>query len=177
MDHVVLVSDAGEPIGSARKADVHGADTPLHLAFSCYVHDDAGRLLVTRRALAKRSWPGVWTNSFCGHPAPGEAAEDAVRRHARRELGLELSDLHVVLPDFRYRAVDPAGIVENEVCPVFSARAAGPLHPAPDEVMEHAWVAPADLDRAVGLAPWAFSPWLVLQLPRLAGATTRESVA
>jgi len=177
MDHVVLVSDAGEPIGSARKADVHGASTPLHLAFSCYVHDDAGRLLVTRRALAKRSWPGVWTNSFCGHPAPGEAAEDAVRRHARRELGLELSDLHVVLPDFRYRAVDPAGIVENEVCPVFSARAAGPLEPAPDEVMEHAWVVQADLERAVGLAPWAFSPWLVLQLPRLAGATTRGSAA
>lgn len=177
MDHVVLVSDAGEPIGSAPKADVHGARTPLHLAFSCYVQDDAGRLLVTRRALVKRTWPGVWTNSFCGHPAPGEAAEDAVRRHAGRELGLELSHLHVVLPDFRYRAVDPAGVVENEVCPVFLARAAGPLHPAPDEVMDHAWVAQPDLARAVTLAPWAFSPWLVLQLPGLVGAAAQESAA
>lgn len=170
MDQVVLVSDAGEPVGTAPKADVHGARTPLHLAFSCYVHDDAGRLLVTRRALGKRTWPGVWTNAFCGHPAPGEAAEDALRRHARRELGLELTDVRVVLPDFRYRAVDPAGVVENELCPVFRARAAGPLDPSPDEVLEHAWVAPADLARAVQLAPWAFSPWLVLQLPRLDAA-------
>ena len=76
-----------------------------------------------------------------------------------------------------HRGPDASGIVENEVCPVFSARAAGPLEPAPDEVMEHAWVVQADLERAVGLAPWAFSPWLVLQLPRLAGATTRGSAA
>jgi isopentenyl-diphosphate delta-isomerase len=167
MDLVVLVSDAAEPIGSAPKADVHGAATPLHLAFSCYVHDDEGRVLVTRRALTKHTWPGVWTNSFCGHPAPGEPWEHAVRRHARLELGLELRDLHMVLPDFRYRAVDPAGIVENEVCPVFRARPAGPLDPAPDELLQHAWVAPSDLAQAARLTPWAFSPWLVLQLEQL----------
>lgn len=170
MEHVVLLSDAGEPIGTAPKAEVHGAGTPLHLAFSCYLSDDAGRVLVTRRALTKRTWPGVWTNSFCGHPGPGEPMEDAVRRHARRELGIELADLHVVLPDFRYRAVDSSGVVENEVCPVFRARLVGDVddvEPAPDEVAEHAWVDPADLTRAARLAPWAFSPWLVLQLDRL----------
>jgi isopentenyl-diphosphate delta-isomerase len=167
MDLVVLVSEAGEPVGSAPKADVHGAATPLHLAFSCHVHDDEGRVLVTRRALTKHTWPGVWTNSFCGHPAPGEPWEDAVRRHARLELGLELRDLHVVLPDFRYRAEDATGVVENEVCPVFRARADGDLAPAPGEVLEHAWADPADLARAARLAPWAFSPWLVLQLEQL----------
>ncbi len=167
MDHVVLVSDAGEPIGTAPKADVHGLATPLHLAFSCYLYDDAGRLLVTRRALTKRTWPGVWTNSFCGHPRPDEPTDDAVRRHARRELGVELTDLAPLLPDFRYRAVDPSGVVENEVCPVFRARPLGDPDPAPDEVLEHAWVAPADLARAARLAPWAFSPWLVRQLAEL----------
>ena len=167
MEHVVLLSDAGEPIGAAPKAGVHGLATPLHLAFSCYVHDDDGRLLVTRRALTKQSWPGVWTNSFCGHPRPAEPLADAVRRHARRELGAELVDLQLVLPDFRYRAVDPSGVMENEMCPVFRARALGGLDPAPDEVLEHAWVRPADLARAARLTPWAFSPWLVLQLDKL----------
>ncbi|MBN9185976.1 isopentenyl-diphosphate Delta-isomerase [Microbacterium sp.] len=167
MDEVVLLSPDGEEIGRAPKAAVHGADTPLHLAFSCYLHDDRGRILVTRRALEKRSWPGVWTNSFCGHPAPGEPVADAVRRHARHELRIEIGDLALELPLFRYRAVDPAGVVEHEVCPVYSARALTPLAPSPHEVMEYAWAEPAQLAAATRATPWAFSPWLVLQVELL----------
>jgi len=167
MDEVVLLSPEGEEIGRAPKAAVHGADTPLHLAFSCHLRDELGRLLVTRRALGKRSWPGVWTNSFCGHPAPGEPIEDAVARHARHELGAELSELRLEHADFRYRAVDPAGVVENELCPVFSARAGSALAPNPTEVMDARWVEPERLAAAVRAAPWAFSPWLVLQAESL----------
>ena len=172
MEHVVLLSDTGDPIGTAPKATVHGADTPLHLAFSCYLFDATGRILITRRALTKRSWPGVWTNSFCGHPAPGEAVEDAVRRHGRDELGVEVDDLRVELPHFRYRAVDPAGIVENEICPVYRARAASAVAPDPDEVMDLVWVDPERLTAAARLTPWAFSPWLTLQLEQLGLART-----
>ena len=167
-EEVVLVDDAGHPIGAADKVSVHTFDTPLHLAFSCHVYRADGKVLVTRRALTKLTWPGVWTNSFCGHPGPSESLENAVARRARHELGITVERLEVVLPDFRYRAVDASGIVENEVCPVFRATIVGELAPSPDEVSEWAWIEPDALRAAVAAAPFAFSPWLVLQLEELA---------
>lgn len=168
---VVLLAEDGTPIGEAPKATVHGtvdstgagAGTPLHLAFSCHVYSPAGDLLLTRRALSKPTWPGVWTNSFCGHPGPGERLEDAVRRRALEELGLRLDAVESLLPDFRYRAVDAGGTVENEVCPVFRAVASGDPDPAPGEVAEWAWTTPGKASAAIAAAPFAFSPWLVLQ--------------
>lgn len=175
LEQVVLLDERGSPIGARDKSEVHTHDTALHLAFSCHLLD-AGRILLTRRALGKQTWPGVWTNSFCGHPAPGEALEDAVRRRARHELGLELEHVRVVLPDFRYRAVDASGIVENEVCPVFVARPVGDPQPNPDEVAEHRWVEIDAIGTAVASTPFVFSPWLALQLPELlaVGALTDE---
>lgn len=169
-EFVVLVSEEGQPIGSADKATVHTTDTPLHLAFSCHVFNEAGEVLVTRRALAKKTWPGVWTNSFCGHPAPEEAPEDALQRRARQELGFTVTDVRSALPDFRYRAVDASGVVEFEICPVFVARAINEPLPEPDEVCEFAWVEPHALLAAVEATPWAFSPWITLQLPALRDA-------
>ena len=99
MDDVTLLAEDGTAVGVLPKSEVHTTDTPLHLAFSCYVLDRNGRLLVTRRALSKRTWPGVWTNSFCGHPRPDEEMLDAVRRRAADELGLRLSAVRLVLPD------------------------------------------------------------------------------
>ncbi len=164
IEQVVLVADDGTPTGVADKFAVHTTHTPLHLAFSCHVYNDAGEVLVTRRALGKLTWPGVWTNSFCGHPAPGESQESAIARRALRELGITLMDLDVVLPDFRYRAVDASGIVENEICPVYRAVTADAVNPSPDEVAEWEWVDPQSLRDAVAAAPFAFSPWLALQL-------------
>jgi isopentenyl-diphosphate delta-isomerase len=161
---VILVADDGTPIGTADKRTVHSSDTPLHFAFSCHVFDGEGRVLVTRRSLQKLTWPGVWTNAFCGHPGPDEPVEQAIARRADRELGMAVRDVELVVPDFRYRAVDASGIVENEVCPVYRAVADSPLDPRPDEVAEHAWVEPEALRAAVLAAPFAFSPWLALQL-------------
>ena len=169
-EFVVLVSEEGVPIGTADKATVHTTDTALHLAFSCHVFNDAGEILVTRRALSKKTWPGVWTNSFCGHPAPDEQPEDALHRRARQELGFEVTDVSPALPDFRYRAVDASGVVEYEICPVFIARAVSAPVPEPDEVCEFVWADPRALLAAVEATPWAFSPWITLQLPALNAA-------
>ncbi|MRG59818.1 isopentenyl-diphosphate Delta-isomerase [Agromyces sp. CFH 90414] len=173
VEEVVLLDSEDRPIGTAPKASVHGADTARHLAFSCHVFDDAGRLLVTRRALVKQAWPGVWSNSFCGHPAPAETLPHAIRRRGEFELGLELTDIEPVLPFFHYRAVDASGVVENELCPVYTARTASTPVPHPGEVAEYEWVDPEALAEGIRHAPWAFSPWLVLQaqlLPFLGGS-------
>lgn len=166
-EHVVLLDEDGREIGTAPKSSVHGTDTALHLAFSCHVYNSSGELLVTRRALGKTAWPGVWTNSFCGHPKPAEPVLTAVHRRAEYELGITLQDVRLALPLFRYRAVDASGIVEHEICPVYTAVTDDELVLNPLEVVESRWVDPADLGSSLVTTPWAFSPWLVLQAEQL----------
>jgi isopentenyl-diphosphate delta-isomerase len=166
---VVLLDEQLQPAGVLPKSQVHHRDTPLHLAFSCYVFDESGRLLVTRRATGKRTWPGVWTNSCCGHPLPDEPSSVAAARRLREELGVRLTRNAVVLPEFRYRAVAPDGAVENEFCPVLVAAVQGELQPDPAEVMECKWVPWPEVVSLASVAPWVISPWAALQIPRLAG--------
>lgn len=161
---VVLCTEDGHKAGTALKAEVHTASTPLHFAFSAWLFDDCGNVLLTRRALNKLTWPGVWTNSFCGHPGPDETFEEALVRRASEELGTTVKKIESVLPSFRYRAVDASGIVENEICPVFFAEVDGELNPNPDEVCEFEWVSMENLKVAVERVPFIFSPWLVEEL-------------
>ncbi|MEU4195256.1 isopentenyl-diphosphate Delta-isomerase [Kribbella sp. NPDC026611] len=159
---VVLLDESGRAIGTEAKATVHHATTPLHLAFSSYVVDAAGRVLITQRALSKPTWPGSWTNSCCGHPLPDEPLEDAVRRRLTDELGITADRVDLVLPQFRYRAEMPTGVVENELCPVYLVPWTGDATPNPTEVESYRWL------------PWsevrdfpALSPWCLLQLAEL----------
>lgn len=161
---VVLCTENGHKAGTALKAEVHTSSTPLHFAFSAWLFDDCGNVLLTRRALNKLTWPGVWTNSFCGHPGPDETFEEALVRRASEELGTTVKKIESVLPSFRYRAVDASGIVENEICPVFFAEVDGELNPNPDEVCEFEWVSMGNLKEAVERVPFIFSPWLVEEL-------------
>ena len=167
---VVLVDDGGTPIGTAPKDSVHSENTPLHLAFSAYGFNENGDLLVTRRALGKRTWPGVWTNTCCGHPAPGEPLEDAVRRRLHDELGLTAGRLQLVLPAFRYRAVARDGMVENEVCPVFFVQLSGTVRARSSEVSDWAWCRIEQFDQAISGTPFAFSPWAQAQMQELRAA-------
>ncbi len=146
-EKIVLVKEGGAHIGIADKLASHHANTPLHLAFSCYVFNDDGQLLVTQRAKSKKVWPGVWTNSVCGHPAPGEEMLDAIKRRLDYELGMQADGFTVVLPDYRYKTPPFKGIIENEFCPVYFARAISDVGPNPEEVEDYKWVS-WDLYRA-----------------------------
>lgn len=165
-EQVVLLDEEGHAVGTADKLGVHHAGTPLHLAFSCYLFDGAGNVLLTRRADDKRTFPGVWTNSCCGHPAPGEPLAEAVRRRVEQELGTSLTDLRLVLPRFRYRA-EQDGVVENEMCPVYVALAQGPVDPDPTEVGETAWEPWADFRAAVLSGAREVSVWCREQVEQL----------
>jgi isopentenyl-diphosphate delta-isomerase len=130
---IVLVDDDGTAIGTMPKPLVHHGETPLHRAFSAYLFADDGRLLVTRRAEDKQTFPGMWTNTVCGHPGPDEDDAAAIARRARFELCLGVVDLRPALPGYRYRA-EFRGVVENEVCPVYLGRFTGSPAPDPTEV-------------------------------------------
>jgi isopentenyl-diphosphate delta-isomerase len=166
VESVVLLDESGRARGVAGKAGVHHDQTPLHLAFSCYVFNDAGQFLLTRRAESKRVFPGVWTNSCCGHPAPGEAAADAVRRRLAQELGITVPSVTLLLPRFRYQArMD--GVLENEMCPVFAVRADGPVDPDPAEVADVEWVDWDAFRTQVLTGQRTISPWCAQQVAEL----------
>jgi len=173
-EFVVLVDASGHAIGTAPKATVHHRHTPLHLAFSCYIFDASGHLLLTRRALEKPTWPGAWTNSFCGHPGPAEEIFDAVRRRAREELGIALDHLQLTLPTFRYEATMANGTRENELCPVFTATTREEVRPDPSEVEAHEWVGWKAFRDDVLSGNRDVSPWAARQVADLAERATAD---
>ncbi len=165
---VALVDEEGREIGMAPKEEVHHEFTPLHRGFSVYLFERSGRLLVQRRAVSKLTWPGVWSNSCCGHPAPGESVVDAIIRRVPEELGVAPENVWIALPHFRYRAVSPQGIVENELCPVAVGRIDGVrLVPNPQEIAQVRWLRWSSWLRKVESEPDRVSPWARLQTAAL----------
>ncbi|MDP9906181.1 isopentenyl-diphosphate Delta-isomerase [Arthrobacter bambusae] len=165
-DPVVLLNDANEPIGTCPKADAHQGDGIRHLAFSCYAFDANGRVLLTRRAWTKETFPGVMTNTCCGHPVPGETLVEAVKRRMRDELNLEVNDLQLALPDFEYVAQSNE-YVEREFCPVFACRVDHDPVPNPVEVDEAWWEPWVDVVALAEVQLSPLSPWARLQVPLL----------
>jgi isopentenyl-diphosphate Delta-isomerase len=173
VESVVLLDEAGYAIGTADKTAVHHAQTPLHLAFSCYLFNEAGQFLLTRRAGSKRTWPGVWTNTCCGHPLPDEPLTGSVLRRLREELGISAAKLTLVLPRFRYQAQMANGVRENELCPVYAAYTDVPPNPDPAEVAETRWLDWDEFREAVGAGRQPVSPWCALQLRELTALGSR----
>jgi len=174
---VVLLDPAGHPCGSADKAAVHGASTPLHLAFSIFLFNQSGQTLFQQRAWSKQTWPGIWSNACCGHPAPEETLEAAAHRRLNQELGLKTVRLRLALPHFRYRA-RYLGVEENEICPVFIGWCEETPKPNPLEVAATRWIdwqqfvaeetAPAKYEDA------AYSPWSRMEAAALAQSFSIE---
>ncbi|TDC76244.1 isopentenyl-diphosphate Delta-isomerase [Streptomyces hainanensis] len=152
-----LVDEDGRTIGTAEKLSAHRAPGLLHRAFSVFLFDPAGRLLLQRRAAGKYHSPGVWSNTCCGHPYPGEPPFLAATRRTAEELGAAPALLREA-GTVRYNHPDPAsGLVEQEYNHLYAGVVTEPLRPDPAEVDETAFVTPGELSRL--RAARAFSVW------------------
>ncbi len=157
-----LVDENGVTIGTAEKLAAHQPPGQLHRAFSVFLFDERGRLLLQQRALGKYHSPGVWSNTCCGHPYPGEAPFAAAARRTFEELGVSPS----LMPEagtVRYNHPDPAsGLVEQEFNHLFVGLVQAPPRPDPEEVGATAFVTPGEL--AERHAKDTFSAWFMTVL-------------
>ncbi|MDQ0906193.1 isopentenyl-diphosphate Delta-isomerase [Streptomyces canus] len=157
-----LVDEHGVTIGTAEKLAAHQPPGQLHRAFSVFLFDEQGRLLLQQRALGKYHSPGVWSNTCCGHPYPGEAPFAAAARRTYEELGVSPS-LLAEAGTVRYNHPDPdSGLVEQEYNHLFVGMVQSPLAPDPEEVGATAFVTPDEL--AERHAKDAFSSWFMTVL-------------
>ncbi len=135
---VVLVDEQNNVLGTMPKAEVHSAQTPLHRAFSSFIFNNRGELLLQQRSQAKKTWPLVWSNSCCGHPGLDESNIDAAKRRLQAELGLSVEDLVEVEP-YRY-CFTRYGVMENEICPIIVGKTDTQPVINPDEVEAVRWM-------------------------------------
>jgi isopentenyl-diphosphate delta-isomerase len=159
-DYVVLVNEKNEPMGTKEKLEAHSAQTPLHRGFSLFLFNHKKELLLQQRSKKKKTWPGVWTNSCCGHPMLEESPIAAARRRLVFELGIQTAEVTMILPNYRYR-FEKDGIVENEFCPVMIGYSDQQPLPNPDEVQAVRWIPWVDWITETKKNPASYSPWCV----------------
>lgn len=167
MEHVILVDSQDREIGESEKLRAHEA-AALHRAVSVFVFDSAGRLLLQRRAAGKYHSAGLWTNTCCGHPRPGETAADAAARRLREEMGV-VCELRPAFT-FTYRAELEGGLTEHEVDHVFLGTFDGEPAPDPEEAQDWRWAEPVEIAREVAARPEEFTVWFRLVLDRALAA-------
>ncbi len=158
MEQVILVDEQNNQVGVADKESVHTTNTPLHRAFSLFLFNNKKQLLLTKRASTKKTFPGVWTNSVCGHVSPGETPIDAVKRRVQEELKIHISDVYEEAP-YRYRFTDNNGVVENEICPIFVARTNEQPVLNVREVDDFKWIDWNTFIETIQKHPGSYSPW------------------
>jgi isopentenyl-diphosphate delta-isomerase len=164
-EKLILVDSGDRAVGSLSKAECHDGDGVLHRAFSIFVFNDAGELLLQRRSADKRLWPLYWSNSCCSHPRLGESMEEATQRRLAEELGMS-SDLRPLFA-FEYHARFGDLGSEHELCHVFAGTSDDPVRANATEIAEWRWITPERLDHEMRTRPEIFTPWFALEWPRV----------
>lgn len=162
---LILVDHQDHETGFLDKGSCHDGDGLLHRAFSLFVFNTKGQLLLQQRAADKRLWPGYWANSCCSHPRRGEQMDQAVQRRLQQELGMhcELEYLYRFEYQARYRELG----AEHELCWVYVGSTDAPVQANPTEIDDWRFVEPDQLDEELAAQPDRFTPWLQLEWKRL----------
>jgi len=160
-DTLILVDADDNEIGSCEKVDCHLGDGQLHRAFSVFLFNPDGELLIQQRAANKMLWGGYWANSCCSHPRVGEDTLTAAHRRIHEELGVacELRYLYKFVYQARFGDIGS----EHENCWVFAGHFDGEVNINPDEISDWRFIKPAELTRDIASNGDAYTPWLKLE--------------
>lgn len=160
-EELILVDELDNEIGHLSKAASHDGDGVRHRAFSLFLFNDAGELLLQRRSAQKRLWPGFWANSCCSHPRRGESMLAATQRRLQDELNVSAAVQFVY--SFCYQAPFQSLGSENELCHVFLGKIDGQVRPNKSEIQSIRYLSVAQLSDALERNSEEFTPWLQLE--------------
>lgn len=162
---LILVDSSDNVLGHASKAACHDGDGRLHRAFSIFLFNGAGEILLQQRSEQKRLWPLYWSNSCCSHPRRGEDGLAAAQRRVQEELAVspDLTFLFRFEYHARYRDVG----AEHELCSTYIGLSDGTVAVNTNEIADWKFVTPEELDRKLEREPDACTPWLKLEWPRI----------
>lgn len=164
-DELVLVDSEDNILGYEEKEKCHDGKGILHRAFSAFVFNDEGELLIQKRADGKRLWPGFWANSCCSHPRKGEGYVEAGGKRLMEELGFTC-DLEPLFK-FEYQAKYGEEGSENELDQVLLGKYNGEVKANPEEVAEYKWVKPDWLRADIEENSEKYAPWFKISLERV----------
>ena len=162
---LILVDSEDNVVGYESKQACHEGDGILHRAFSVFIFNEQGEVLLQQRSPQKQLWPGFWSNSCCSHPRQGEEMNEAANRRLLEELGLR-SDLKF-LYRFEYQASFGDAGSENELCAVYIGKSLDSVIVNINEISQWRFISPANLAHEMAGHPERFTPWFKMEWSRL----------
>jgi isopentenyl-diphosphate Delta-isomerase len=166
LEYVVLVNEQDRETGTMEKMEAHKKGT-LHRAFSVFIFNSKGEMLLQQRALNKYHSGGLWTNACCSHPKPDEGTADAAIRRLQEEMGFTTSIEKIF--DFVYQAEFDNGLIEHEFDHVFAGEYEGPIDFDKQEVMDYCYKSLDEIRHSLKEHPLKFTQWFHLAFPRIEG--------
>ncbi|HJD55630.1 MAG TPA: isopentenyl-diphosphate Delta-isomerase [Rickettsia endosymbiont of Pyrocoelia pectoralis] len=173
-NHVVLVDENDNVLGTEDKLTVHHLNTPLHRGFSVFVFNDKKEIIIQKRSSNKKTWAKFWSNSFCGHPRLNESYEEAVHRYSLFELGIPIQKLFFI-SNYRYKFT-LNNITENEICPIYLALSNSEVNINKDEIEEIKILKWTDFLTFMEKNLDSFSPWCIEEVEILKNSSIFNKV-